>query len=122
MYNIIMKSLDYTLERLPGNQLEHSNASLPLGNPKPILQQTKSNITTNPFIKETGVDIPYNPTFNQINEHVSVTFVGLLDDMFNKPDNESWNSYLPKIVSKDNRYNYIAVLIFFIALYILLIK
>jgi hypothetical protein len=117
-----MKSLDYTLERLPGNQLEHANASLPLGNPKPILQQTKSQITTNPFIKETGADTPYNPTFNQINENMSVTFVGILDDIFNKPDNESWNAYLPKILSKDGRYNYMAVLIFFIALYILLIK
>ena len=117
-----MKSLDYTLERLPGNQLEHSNASLPLSNPKPILPQTKSQITTNPFIKETGTDTPYNPTFNQINEKVSVTFVGILDDIFNKPDDQPWNSYIPKILSKENRYNYIAVLIFFIALYILLIK
>ena len=117
-----MKSLDYTLERLPGNQLEHSNVSLPLSNPKPILQQTKSQITTNPFIKETGADTLYNPTFNQINEKVSVTFIGILDDIFNKPENESWNLYLPKILSKENRSNYIAVLIFFIALYILLIK
>jgi hypothetical protein len=117
-----MKSLDYTLERLPGNQLEYPNSALPLGNPKPILQQTKSSITTNPFIKETGPDIPFNPTFNQINEKVSVTFIGILDDVFNKPDNESWNLYIPKILSKDQRYNYIAILIFFIALYILLIK
>ena len=117
-----MKSLDYTLELLPGNQLEHSNATLPLSNPRPILQQTKSKITTNPFIKETGSDAPYNPTFNQINEKVSVTFIGILDDIFNKPDDESWNSYIPKILSKDSRYNYMAVLIFFIALYILLIK
>lgn len=118
-----MKSLDYTLERLPGNQLEHANATLPLTNPKPILQQTKSQITTNPYIQETGSDEPLiNPTFNDINKNVSVTFIGLLDDLFNKPDDESWNDYLPKIVYKDNRMNYIAVLIFFIALYILLIK
>lgn len=118
-----MKSLDYTLERLPGNQLEHANATLPLSNPKPILQQTKSEITTNPFIKETGSDEPIqNPTFTQINQNVSVTFVGLLDDLFNKPDDETWNSYLPAILSKDQRYNYLAVLLFFIALYILLIK
>lgn len=117
-----MKSLDYTLERLPGNQLEHPNAALPLGNPKPILQQTKSKITTNPLIQETGFDSPVNPTFNQINEKVSITFIGILDDLFNKPENESWNSYLPKVLSKDDRYNYIAVLVFFIALYILLVK
>jgi hypothetical protein len=117
-----MKSLDYTLELLPGNQLEHANATLPLANPKPILQQTKSQITTNPFIKETGSDEPINPTFNQINENISVTFIGILDDIFNKPADESWNSYLPKILSKDQRYNYIAILLFFIALYILLVK
>jgi hypothetical protein len=117
-----MKSLDYTLERLPGDQLELPNAALPLGNPKPILQQTKSKITTNPFIKETGFDAPVNPTFNKINENVSVTFIGILDDLFNKPDNESWNSYLPKILSKEQRSSYLAVLLFFIALYILLIK
>jgi hypothetical protein len=117
-----MKSLDYTLELLPGSQLELPNASLPLTNPKPILQQTKSQITTNPLIQETGSDEPFNPTFNQINENVSVAFIGILDDLFNKPDDESWNTYLPKILSKDQRYNYIAVLIFFIALYILLVK
>lgn len=118
-----MKSLDYTLDRLPGTPLEHQNATLPLKNPKPILQQTKSEITTNPFIKEAGSDEPIeNPTFSQINENVSKSFVGILDDLFTKPDDESWNSYLPKILSKDNRYNYIAVLIFFIALYILLVK
>jgi hypothetical protein len=118
-----MKSLDYTLERLPGNQIEYPNASLPLDNPKPILQQTKSQITTNPFIQETNSDKPLNnPTFNQINEKISITFIDILDDLFNKPDNETWNSYLPKILSKEQRYNYIAILIFFIALYILLVK
>lgn len=118
-----MKSLDYTLERLPGNQLEQSYSSLPFKNPKPILQQTKSEITTNPFIKETGYDSPpINPTFNEINENVSVTFMGILDDLFNKPDKEPWNNYLSDILSKDQRYNYIAILLFFIALYILLIK
>lgn len=116
-----MKSLDYTLELLPGNQLEHSNATLPLNNPKPILQQTKSQITTNPFIKETGSDKPVNPTFNHINKQLSITAVDILDDIFNKPDNETWTSYLPEVLSKDDRYNYIAVFIFFIALYILLI-
>jgi len=117
-----MKSLDYTLEQLPGNQLELPNASLPLSNPKPILQQTKSEITTNPFIQPSDTQKPPNPTFSEINQNISITFVGLLDDFFNKPDDESWNSYLPKILSKDQRYNYLAVLIFFIALYILLVK
>jgi len=115
-----MKSLDYTLESLPGNPLEHPNAILPLNNPVSILQQTKSQITTNPFIKERDTII--NPTFNNINENVSVTFMDILDDLMNKPDDETWIDYIPKILYKDNRLSYIAVLLFFIALYILLIK
>jgi hypothetical protein len=113
-----MKSLDYTLDKLPGNPLELPNSRLPLGNPQPILQQTKSQITTNPFIKEA----PDNPSFNEINKKVSVTFMSILDELFNKPDNESWNSYLSDVFQKEDRLNYIAILIFFIVLYILLIK
>ena len=115
MYNIIMKSLDYTLEKLPGNPLELPTSSLPLGNPQPILQQTKSRITTNPFIKEA----PDNPDFNKKEQ---VTFMSFLDELFNKPEKESWNSYLLVLFQKQNRLNYIAILIFIIVLYILIIK
>jgi hypothetical protein len=116
-----MKSLDYTLELLPGTQLEMPNATLPLSNPKPILQQTKSEITTNPFIIPTE-NTPINITFTDINKGVSTSFIGLLDDLFNKPDNINWMEYLKIIISKDNIFNYLTVLLFFIALYILLIK
>lgn len=115
-----MKSIDYTIRLLPG-EIQSENETLPLRNPQPILQQTKSDIITNPFIKESNDDIK-NPTFTQINTNVSTTFISLLDDLFNKPEIESWNNYLPKILLKDNRYNYLAVLLFFIALYILLVK
>lgn len=113
-----MKSLDYTLEKLPGNPLELPNSTLPFGNPQPILQQTKSQITTNPFIKEA----PVNPSFNKINEKVSFTFMSILEELFNKPENENWNEYLSDVFQKEDRLNYIAILIFFIVLYILLIK
>lgn len=113
-----MKSLDYTLEKLPGNPLELPNSTLPLGNPQPILQQTKSQITTNPFIKEA----PVNLSFNEINKKVSVTFMSILEELFNKPENENWNEYLSDVFQKEDRLNYIAILIFFIVLYILLIK
>lgn len=116
-----MKSLDYTLELLPGTQLELPNSTLPLSNPKPILQQTKSVITTNPFIEPTE-DKPVNPTFTDINKGISKSFIGLLDDLFNKPDDINWDDYLKMILAKDNRFNYLTVLLFFIALYILLIK
>lgn len=113
-----MKSLDYTLKLLPGTQVELPNTTLPLSNPEPILQQTKSNITTNPYI----VPEPLNPTFTDINKGISQSFIGLLDDLFNKPDDANWDDYLKMIIAKDNRFNYLAVLLFFIALYILLIK
>lgn len=114
-----MKSLDYTLQLLPG-ELDSENVTLPLQNPQPILQQTKSIITTNPLIKE--IDPNVNPSFSQINKNISITFMELLDDLFNKPDTENWNNYISIILLKDNRYNYLAVLLFFVALYILLVK
>jgi hypothetical protein len=116
-----MKSLDYTLELLPGSQIELQNATLPLSNPKPILQQTKSIITTNPFIVPTeneGSKLTYTDT----SKGVSKSFIGLLDDLLNKPDDTNWYDYLKMILTKDNRLNYLTVLLFFIALYILLIK
>ena len=104
---------------LPG-ELEPLNAKLPLENPTNILQQPKSDITTNPYIKEAKID--QNQTFNQININTSIAFMGLLDDLLNKPDNVYWNDYLLEIINKDQRYNYISVLLFFIALYILLLR
>lgn len=116
-----MKSLDYTLQTLPGEPLEEPHVSLPFENPTNILSQTKSDITTNPYVipKE---PIIYNPKFSDINKGVSVTFMGFLDDLFNKPDTDNWPNYLQQIITKDERYNYFAVLLFFIAIYILLIK
>lgn len=116
-----MRAADSTLNRLPGKPSEIPMVSLPLENPTNILSQTKSDITTNPFIKPDDTK-PINKTINQINTNVSTTFMGFLDDLFNKPDDESWSSYLFVIIKKDERYNYFAVLLFFIALYILLIK
>jgi len=115
-----MNSLDYTLDKLPGNPLELPNSSLPLGNPQPILQQTKSKITTNPFIKETPDIIISNNNNN--NKKDSDTFMSFLDDLFDKPENQSWNSYLKNIFQKRNRLNYIASLLFIIVLLLLIFK
>lgn len=163
-----MKSLDYTLDKLPGDQLEIPYEKLPLSNPAPILQQPKSEITTNPFIVPSdkynkfalfdgvipspvsnstsvtsgstlvnitlpesvtkpssptvSVRAPENPSFSVIVQKTSTTFTGILDDIYKKPDNVSWHVYLKDILAKDNRYNYVAILIFFIALYILLVR
>ena len=53
---------------------------------------------------------------------MSNSFIGLLDDLLNKPDHLDWINYIVIVVKKEERYNYLAVLLFFIALYILLIK
>jgi len=116
-----MKSLDSIIELLPGSQLELSHSTLPLSNPKPILQQTKSIITTNPFIIPTE-NKPETITFTDINKGVSKSFIGIFDDLFNKPDDANWDDYLKMIIAKDDRFKYLTVLLFFIALYILLIK
>ena len=116
-----MKSLDYTLSLLPGEPSEQPMVSLPFENPTNILTQVKSDIITNPLIITNELNIK-NPKFSDINKGVSVTFMGFLDDLFNKPDDIPWLSYLPMILNKDERYNYFAVLLFFIAIYILLIK
>lgn len=117
-----MRALDSTLERLPGQPSEIPMVSLPLENPTNILSQTKSDITTNPFVKPVVKPVPENKTLTQINNNVSLSFMGFLDDLFNKPDDISWMNYLTIIIKKEQRYNYFAVLLFFIALYILLIK
>ena len=118
-----MKSLYKTLDLLPGTQLELPNSSLPFHNPKPILQQTKSDITTNPFIIETiDTESITNERHETISTSMSMSFIGLLDDLCNKPDNYNWYDYLRIIIVKDNRYTFIAILFFIIALYILLIK
>jgi hypothetical protein len=191
-----MKSLDYTLDKLPGSQLEIPYEHLPLSNPAPILQQPKSEITTNPYIvpsdkynkfalfdgvipgpappgnsnpqstlisivsstlsnmlstpstpsivsltqstpspfnqphstlpstlpSKSEVPQPENQSFSKIIEKTSMTFTGILDDIYEKPDNVSWSVYLKQILVKDNRYNYVAIILFFIALYILLVK
>lgn len=100
---------------------ESPQSTLPLSNPKPILQQTKSIITTNPFIIPTESK-PDTITFKDINKGVSETFIGIFDDLFNKPTDANWDDYLKMIIAKDDRFKYLIVLLFFIALYILLIK
>ena len=172
-----MKSLDYTLEKLPGHNNEMPYAKMPIINPIPILQQPKSEIITNPFIVPfdkyhnivpydlitTGSTTPTiittetttptisttettpsnsimptnfttnsttnstettieNHSFSKIVENTSITFVGILDDIYRKPDDVSWLEYIRQIVVKNNRFNYIAIILFFIVLYILLVK
>ena len=113
--------------KLPGNPSEIPYEILPLNTPINILQQPKAEMTTNPFIVEAEIKDENekdhkNLPFSKINENIAVNFMGLLDDLFNKPEDEHWRIYLPMILSKNDRYTYLAILIFFVALFIILTR
>jgi hypothetical protein len=116
-----------------------------LQNPQPILQQDRSNIVTNPFIpnvqkereletinKEASdiIEKEYNKNktssiLNQpikdINKNIAGSIIGILDDLFNKPDDTDWTSYIQTILQKDQRYAYIGILFILIAVYSLIV-
>lgn len=101
-------------------------------NPINILQQEKSFITTNPFIQplqdtqlnENIKDIqsPKPPTFYDINRKLSTSIMGLIDDIFEKPDDIPWLKYIQMILDKDERYTYLTVLFIFTSLFIILLN
>jgi hypothetical protein len=108
----------------------------------PVLQQSKSSIVTNSFIpneqkqfeleeiqKQANGIIEDNYKQNQnssianmslkyILQNMSNSVVGLIDDLFSKPDNVPWTHYLPDIIAKDQRYAFIGIILLIIALYI----
>ncbi len=108
-----------------------------LQNPINILQQEKSFITTNPFIQPLqnlqplqplqplqnlqDTQPPKPPTFYDINRKLSTSIMGLIDDMFEKPDDIPWLKYIQMILDKDERYTYLTVLFIFISLLIILL-
>lgn len=116
------------------------------GPPIQILNQSKSKIDTNPFIPDEQKisEIQYlqqnadkivdeafkkhkeasiaNLTLNDINKNTVSSIQGFIDDLFKKPSEESWSSYLFKILDKDQRYAYFGVVFIFIAFYLLLVK
>lgn len=118
---------------------------LNLQNPQPILQQDRSNIVTNPFIpndqkekelqtinKEANdiIEREYNKNktssiLNQpikdINKNIAGSVIGILDDLFNKPDDTEWTAYIQTILQKDQRYAYIGILFILIAVYSLIV-
>lgn len=115
--------LDPQVSDILNNQIYEENVKLPLENPSNILSQQKSDITTNPYIKPVKEEqVPLNPKFSEINSNLSYSVLGFFDDLFIKPDNESWRDYFPMILSKDDRYNYLGVFLLLIAFYILLVK
>jgi hypothetical protein len=108
-------------------------------NPTSILQQPKSSITTNPFIPneqkefevenldtQTSDEYPRSDinkqTIKQINQNISSSFIGLIDDLFSKPTDVPWKHYILIVIQKDQRYTYLGILILLIATYLLLVR
>jgi hypothetical protein len=115
-----------------------------VNNPVPILQQQKSNITTNTFLEPGNktYDIQSNqqlnnfgintvkssdskpkhnsPNFNEINKKLSITIIDTLDDLLNKPDNIKWTDYILMVFAKDDRYTYFSILLIIFALILIL--
>ena len=94
--------------------------------PVPILQQTKSVITTNPYItgalptNTNNLPVKKSPTFNHINSKLSESVLGIIDDIFVKPNDIPWSNYLVMILEKGERYTYLCVLLIFITLFLVL--
>jgi hypothetical protein len=117
-----------------------------MNNPIPILQQEKSSITTNPFIpndqkikeleiidKEANkiIEDAYNKnktssianlSITDIVKNIADSIIGLLDDLFTKPEDINWVDYILNILQKNQRYTYIGILLLIIAFYILIIR
>jgi hypothetical protein len=116
-----------------------------LQNPIPILQEPSSNITTNPFIpyKQQIQEIEVleseankimekvfienrssiqNIKIKQIGENISISIIGFLNDLFVKPNDINWFTYLMNIFKKDNRYAYFGILFIIIGIIIWILK
>lgn len=117
-----------------------------VSNTVPILQQESSQIIPNPFIsddqrikeleqldKEASniIEQEYNKnkttsianlSIREINKNISLSCIGILDDLFIKPDDVPWATYIPNIIQKDHRYAYIGVLFIVIAIFMLLLR
>lgn len=105
-----------------------------------ILQQNPSSITTNPFIpseqryielqsiendankiiedhyiKNKTTSIKYK-TLQEINENISNSIIGIIDDLFKKPETTGWGVYIIEIFTKEQRYAYIGILLIIISI------
>lgn len=117
-----------------------------ISNAVPILQQERSNITTNPFIpneqrtmeleqidrsanliieeqyNKNKTSSIFNLSLRDINTNISSSFIGFFNDLFLKPNDMPWRIYIPMILERDQRYTYIGVLCIFIAVYMLAVR
>lgn len=127
---------------------KNKNFIINITTPIPILQQNTSSINTNPFLMDNNkinIDRSETQTQNDIeienenekrNEKVymtnldieyffkdfSINIIDFLNDLLDKPHDESWVYYLVYILYKNNRYTYIGILSIIIALMIYIIE
>lgn len=114
-------------------------------NPIPILQQKKADMTTNPFINDSVTheqDNQVNETnevndqnivkkskknkytvgFMKFNTEFSNSVMGFFDDIYEKPEDKKWQEHIVYIVKKDNRHNYLGVLLIFVIMFMILVN
>lgn len=112
----------------------------------PILQQSKSFITTNPFIPESQrmlelealdteanaiIQEQYNrnvvssvksQSLGNIAKNMSGSIIGIMDDMFAKPSGVPLMQYMQAVFQRDQRYAYIGMFLLLLAVYLALTK
>lgn len=88
-----------------------------LKNPDPILKQYKSSIVTNTLIPDnvsseyilhdTPIQNPNKDFISNLHSNYSHSFTTLLDDFFEKPDDQKWSTYIVHICKKNNILSYL---------------
>ena len=125
---------------------KNNNFIINITTPIPILQQNTSSINTNPFLinnnkiniiksdiqtenyienenkKETKEIYMTNLDIEYFFKDFATNIIDFLNDLVDKPNDESWISYLVYILNKNNRYTYIGILFIIIALMIYIIE
>ena len=82
------------------------------------LQKEANHIFDKSFVHESGIQ---NLSILEINNRISDSVVGILNDIYIKPSNEDWIPYFFKILKYKERYTYIGIILIFISLYIYII-
>jgi hypothetical protein len=62
-----------------------------------------------------------NKSIKQFSTDMSNSLLTLLDDLFNKPPNTPWPTYLQELLTKNNRMTYIGTLFIILSLFTALI-
>lgn len=114
--------------------------------PTNILSQQKSAITTNPFISDiqkqnelteiqkninetiindynkNATSSISNLTLSEIHKNISISCIGLMNDLLDKPKNVHWVDHVQISLKKNQRYAYIGILCIIISLLLILIS